>query len=80
MSRIILDASAVLAIIHQEPGYEKLPPGLLAKAAVSTVNLAKVQSKLVSRGWSSDEAWEDATSPVQEVLPSTKTMPGLPAT
>jgi PIN domain nuclease of toxin-antitoxin system len=32
------------------------------------VNLAEVQTKLVSRGWTSEQAWEDATSPVREVL------------
>jgi PIN domain nuclease of toxin-antitoxin system len=69
MSRVVLDASAILAVIHQELGHEKLGPELLAEAAASTVNLAEVQSKLVSRGWTSDEAWEDATSPVQEVVP-----------
>jgi ribonuclease VapC len=69
MSRIILDASAILAVIHQEAGYEKLTPELLAEAVASTVNLAEVQSKLVSRGWMSDEAWEDATSPIREALP-----------
>jgi ribonuclease VapC len=69
MSRIVLDASAILAVIHQEPGYEKLGPDLLAEAVASAVNLAEVQSKLVSRGWTSDEAWEDATSPIQEVVP-----------
>ena len=69
MSRIILDASAILAVIHQESGYEELTPELLEEAAASTVNLAEVQSKLLSRGWTSDEAWEDATSPVREVLP-----------
>jgi ribonuclease VapC len=68
MNRIILDASAILAVIHQESGYEKLTPQLLARAVASTVNLAEVQGKLVSRGWMSDEAWEDATSPIQEVL------------
>jgi ribonuclease VapC len=68
VSGIILDASAILAVIHQESGYEKLTPDLLAKAVASTVNLAEVQGKLVSRGWMSDEAWEDATSPIQEVL------------
>ena len=69
MSRIVLDASAILAVIHQESGYEKLTPELLAEAVANTVNLAEVQSKLVSRGWTSDEAWEDATSPTQEALP-----------
>lgn len=69
MNRIILDASAILAVIHQESGYEKLTPDLLARAVASTVNLAEVQSKLVSRGWTSTEAWEDATSPIQEMVP-----------
>lgn len=69
MSRIILDASAILAVIHQESGYEKLTPGLLGRAVASAVNLAEVQGKLVSRGWTSEEAWEDATSPIQEVVP-----------
>jgi len=68
MNRIVLDASAILAVIGSEAGAEKLTPDLLARAAGSTVNLAEVQSKLVSRGWSSAQAWEDATSPVREVL------------
>ena len=69
MSRIVLDASAILAVIHQESGYEKLTTDLLASAVASAVNVAEVQSKLVSRGWMPDEAWEDATSPIQGVLP-----------
>jgi len=64
----VLDASAILAVIGGETGAEKLTPDLLARAVASTVNLAEVQTKLVSRGWTSDEAWEDATSPVREVL------------
>jgi ribonuclease VapC len=68
MSRIVLDASAILAVINGEPGAEKLSPDLLADAVASAVNLAEVQTKLVSRGWTSGQAWEDATSPVREVL------------
>jgi ribonuclease VapC len=68
MNRIVLDASAILAVINCEPGAEKLTPELLAAAVGSAVNLAEVQTKLVSRGWTSDQAWEDATSPVREVL------------
>jgi ribonuclease VapC len=69
MNRVVLDASAILAVIAGEPGAEKLTPNLLARAVASAVNLAEVQGKLVSRGWTSEEAWEDATSPVREVLP-----------
>ncbi len=68
MSRIVLDASAILAIINQEPGHEKLTPDALSEAVCCTVNLAEVQAKLVSRGWSPREAWEDATSPIQEAI------------
>ena len=68
MSRVVLDASAILAVINAEPGAEKLIPDLLATAVGSAVNLAEVQTKLVTRGWPSEEAWEDATSPVREVL------------
>jgi PIN domain nuclease of toxin-antitoxin system len=68
VNRVVLDASAILAVIGGEPGAEKLTPDLLARAVGSAVNLSEVQAKLVSRGWSSEQAWEDATSPVREVL------------
>ena len=67
VNRIVLDASAILAVISGEPGAEKLTPDLLARAVGSTVNLAEVQTKLVSRGWTSEQAWEDAISPVRQV-------------
>jgi ribonuclease VapC len=69
MNRVVLDASAILAVINAEPGAEKLTPALLARAVASAVNLAEVQTKLVARGWTSEEAWEDATSPVREIVP-----------
>jgi PIN domain nuclease of toxin-antitoxin system len=72
MSKIVLDASAILAFLNEEPGYEKLTPELLAHSIASTVNLAEVQTKLVARGGSPDEAWEDARSPVREILPFTE--------
>jgi PIN domain nuclease of toxin-antitoxin system len=68
MSRIVLDASAILAVINQEPGHERLTPHLLGDAVGSAVNLAEVHVKLVRSGWTSDEAWEDATSPVRDVV------------
>src|ERR1019366_5816388 len=66
---IVLDASAILALINGKRGHEKLNPELLAGSVCSTVNLAEVQAKLVHRGWSPDEAWEDTTRPVREAVP-----------
>jgi ribonuclease VapC len=67
VSKVVLDASAVLAVIHRERGFEKLTPELLLRAVISTVNLAEVQSKLVLSGWRPQDAWEDATSLVGEI-------------
>ena len=67
MSKVVLDASVILAILFNEPGAERLTPGLLKNAVASTVNLAEVQSKLVNWGYPPDEAWEDALSPIVEV-------------
>ena len=71
MSRVVLDASAVLALLNSEPGTEKLTPELLGNAACSTVNLAEVQTKLVSEGGNPNEAWEDTLSPIREAMPFT---------
>jgi PIN domain nuclease of toxin-antitoxin system len=69
MNRIVLDASVMLAFIQGEPGSEKLTEELLRGAVCGAVNLAEVHAKLVSRGWPVDEAWEDARTPTQEVIP-----------
>jgi PIN domain nuclease of toxin-antitoxin system len=66
VSRVVLDASALLAVLNRERGAEKLTPPLLSAAISSTVNLAEVQSKLVSRGINPDEAWEATVSPIRE--------------
>ena len=72
MSSVVLDASAILAVIIGEPGQEKLPPSVLAEAVISTVNLAEVQGKLEALGWTPDEAWEDATGLLREAIPFTE--------
>jgi PIN domain nuclease of toxin-antitoxin system len=66
MNRIVLDASVLLAVLNREPGADKLTPQLLNVATTSTVNLAEVQSKLVNRGLSPQEAWEATLSPIRE--------------
>jgi PIN domain nuclease of toxin-antitoxin system len=67
----VIDASVLLAVIHQERGSETLTPEFLTRAIISTVNLAEVQSKLVTSGWPPDDAWADATGSVREVIPFT---------
>ena len=46
MARIVLDASALLAYIHGEPGAER-ESAVLDEAIISTVNLAEAITKLV---------------------------------
>lgn len=71
MSSVVFDASAMLTLLNQEPGADKLTPDLLSKAVASTVNLAEVQSKLVDRGLRPDNAWKAALSSVPEISPFT---------
>jgi PIN domain nuclease of toxin-antitoxin system len=69
MSEVVLDASAMLALLQMERGAEKLTQDLLDEAVASTVNLAEVQTKLVKRGLSPDEAWEHTLSAVTSLEP-----------
>jgi len=71
VSSIVLDASAILAVLAAEPGAERLTTELLGTATSSTVNLAEVQGRLVSRGMDADDAWEAALSPIGEPSPFT---------
>ena len=48
--RYVLDASAVLAYLQQEMGYEKAREALEVGAVVSTVNLAEVYAKVIDKG------------------------------
>ena len=69
MSEVVLDASAILALIQHERGAERLTVEILKDAVVSTVNLAEVQAKLVKNGYDSEEAWGDALSLVTAAEP-----------
>ena len=64
MNRAVLDASAILALIFDEPGAERLTDDVMEWAVASTVNRAEVQAKLIQKGYSPDEAWSD----VQELV------------
>lgn len=51
----VLDASAVLAVLNNEPGEEKVTP-ILSESVISTVNLAEVAAKLLEAGMSEASA------------------------
>lgn len=70
-SSVVLDSSAVLAVIYRERGADSLSPELLANAIISAVNLAEVHSKLVANGWDAQQAWDDCAGIVDESVPFT---------
>lgn len=49
MSKAVLDASALLALLNQEEGAERVAP-FLADAVISTVNLAEIVTRLALAG------------------------------
>lgn len=55
MSSIVLDASALLALVHKETGWQKVADAV-PDAAVSAVNLAEIVSKLADEGFSEEDA------------------------
>ena len=71
MNKIVLDASAILAMLNDEPGAEKITPELLSRATASAVNLAEVQTMLVREGGDPDESWALAIDPIPDIEPFT---------
>ena len=65
----MLDASAILAMLNDEPGAEKITAELLSRATTSAVNLAEVQTILVREGGDPDESWALAVDPIPGVEP-----------
>ena len=68
MSRVVLDSSALLALLNAEPGAEKLTPQLLSIATCSTVNLAEVHSTLVARGVDERDAWRATLYAINQTI------------
>jgi len=52
----VLDASALLALVHDEPGAEPVGEAIATRAAISIVNLAEVLSKLADAGADPEQA------------------------
>lgn len=65
---VVLDASAILALIWEEQGSQRVEE-VLEGAKVSAINLAEVVSKLVERGASDAEASDFARNLSLEVVP-----------
>jgi ribonuclease VapC len=54
----VLDASALLAYLRDEPGIDEVGSALRQRAAISSVNWAEVLSKLVDLGYDARAAGE----------------------
>ncbi len=52
---IVLDASAVLALIFEEPGQQRVLDAILDGAEMTTANFAEVATRYVLRGASVDD-------------------------
>jgi len=57
VSNYVLDASAVLALLNQEPGMDKVE-ALLADSCIGTVNYCEVLGKLIDAGMPEADARE----------------------
>ena len=70
MNRIVWDTSALLAVLHREPGAEVLTGrlDLLDKAIMSAVNVTEAYGKLVGQGLDSEDTWAAVKSLVPEIL------------
>jgi PIN domain nuclease of toxin-antitoxin system len=55
MNDVVLDSSAVLAVLFEEPGADKVRSALPG-ALLSTVNLAEIVTKLCERGLPAEQA------------------------
>jgi len=54
MTEVVLDSSAVIAVLFGEAGAERVEP-LLDTALVSAVNQTEIVSRLLDRGWTEDD-------------------------
>jgi PIN domain nuclease of toxin-antitoxin system len=70
VNRIVLDASALLAILHQEPGAEIFAQrfDLLENASMSAVNVAEAMENWLGWVLMRKMHWEAVISPVPEIV------------
>ena len=65
----VLDASAVLAALFEEPGAERVARALQRGAAISSVNVAELAACLSEEGWSSAAVADAVAETGIEVVP-----------
>lgn len=67
VNKVVLDASAFLAVANREPGAERVTP-VLKQSVMSAVNAAEVLQKLVLKGMSLEKADENLRQLVKEIV------------
>ena len=68
MSKVVVDASAILALLNQEKGSEKISQWI-GKAVISSVNLSEVVAKLAEGGVTEADIEEILSNLNLEVVP-----------
>jgi len=68
LTEVVLDASAVLALLNDEPGREKVESALEG-AVIGTVNLSEVMAKLVEKGVPEPQAISAIDELELEIIP-----------
>jgi ribonuclease VapC len=68
VNKIVFDASALLVLLNQEHGYEKVEQ-YISKAIMSAVNVSETISVLFDFGISLDEATQLINSIINEIIP-----------
>ena len=76
IDRVVLDASAVLALMNAEPGQDEVAAAL-ADALLGAVNLAEVVGKLAERGMPAAEALTDTLALGLRVVPFDAALAGM---
>jgi ribonuclease VapC len=69
VSRFVFDTSALLVLLHHEPGIENLPSpsDMMRGGIISSVNLTEAHGRLILEGFSEAFAWEAVTTPLGEI-------------
>jgi ribonuclease VapC len=68
---VVLDSSAVLAVLLGEPGSDRVVP-VLEGGLLSTVNLAEVHTRMISLGGSAAHVWSRILEFNCEIYPLTE--------